>query len=85
MTGEQKPRGRADREQRRAERLRSLSAGPRSPCISICTIDEKTGWCLGCARTIDEIRDWLIMTPEQREQLLGELDLRQGIRRAGSA
>lgn len=74
-----------DREQRRAERLRMLRSGPPSPCISVCTIDEKTGWCLGCARTIDEIRDWLIMTPEQKQELLEALAQRQAARRAGSA
>ena len=66
-----------DREQRRAERLRMLRSGPPSPCISVCAIDEKTGWCLGCARTIDEIRDWLIMTPEQKQELLAVLNERQ--------
>ena len=31
-------------------------AGPvPSPCISICRMDEKTGLCEGCQRTIDEI------------------------------
>lgn len=66
-----------EREQRRAERLRMLRSGPPSPCISVCTIEEKSGWCLGCARTIDEIRDWLIMTPEQKEALLKTLAQRQ--------
>jgi predicted Fe-S protein YdhL (DUF1289 family) len=66
-----------DREQRRAERLRMLRAGPPSPCVSICTIDDQTGWCVGCARTLDEIRDWLIMTPEQKQELLATLNTRQ--------
>ena len=74
-----------DREQRRAERLRLLRSGPPSPCISVCTIDEQTGWCLGCARTIDEIRDWIIMMPDQKQALLGELAERQAKRRAGSS
>jgi predicted Fe-S protein YdhL (DUF1289 family) len=29
-----------------------------SPCTGICKLDEATGWCLGCARTGDEIADW---------------------------
>jgi predicted Fe-S protein YdhL (DUF1289 family) len=82
---ENRDRRMRDREQRRAERLRMLRSGPPSPCISVCTIDEKTGWCLGCARTIDEIRDWLIMTPEQKQALLDVLALRQAARRAGTA
>lgn len=73
-----------DREQRRAERLRLLRSGPPSPCISVCTIDEQTGWCLGCARTIDEIRDWIVMMPDQKQTLLEQLAERQAKRRAGS-
>ena len=29
-----------------------------SPCTGICKLDEATGWCLGCARTGDEIAEW---------------------------
>jgi predicted Fe-S protein YdhL (DUF1289 family) len=29
-----------------------------SPCLSICRIDEPTGWCEGCGRTLDEIATW---------------------------
>jgi predicted Fe-S protein YdhL (DUF1289 family) len=29
-----------------------------SPCISLCEMDEKTGLCRGCLRTIDEIVAW---------------------------
>lgn len=29
-----------------------------SPCVNICEIDAATGWCRGCARTIDEICGW---------------------------
>ena len=28
-----------------------------SPCINICTLDAASGLCLGCARTLQEIRD----------------------------
>ena len=65
------------REERRALRLRALAEGPPSPCISVCQIEEATGWCLGCRRTIDEIRDWIIMSPEERRRLLEELPLRR--------
>ena len=29
-----------------------------SPCVSVCLMDEATGWCQGCWRTLDEIRLW---------------------------
>jgi uncharacterized protein len=61
------------REERRALRLRALAEGPPSPCISVCQIEDATGLCLGCRRTIDEIRDWIIMSPEDRQRLLDAL------------
>ena len=30
-----------------------------SPCILVCSIDMKTGYCFGCGRTRDEISGWL--------------------------
>ncbi len=29
-----------------------------SPCINVCRMNETTGWCDGCLRTIDEIAGW---------------------------
>ncbi len=29
-----------------------------SPCINVCRMDEATGWCAGCLRTLDEIALW---------------------------
>jgi hypothetical protein len=39
-----------DRERRRAERRRLLMSGPPSPCVSICRLDDATGYCVGCLR-----------------------------------
>ena len=33
-----------------------------SPCISICRIDDSSGLCLGCFRSIGEIIDWARQT-----------------------
>ena len=33
-----------------------------SPCISVCHMEERTGWCEGCLRTIDEIAAWSTMS-----------------------
>ncbi|MEM7775593.1 MAG: DUF1289 domain-containing protein [Pseudomonadota bacterium] len=29
-----------------------------SPCTGVCRLDDATGWCLGCARTGEEIAEW---------------------------
>ena len=32
-----------------------------SPCIDVCTLDERTGLCQGCLRHIDEIAAWGVL------------------------
>ena len=32
-----------------------------SPCISVCRMDARSGWCEGCLRTLDEIAAWSTM------------------------
>jgi uncharacterized protein len=66
-----------DRERRRAERRRMLASGPPSPCASICRLDDATGYCIGCLRTIDEIRDWIIMMPAERDAVLKQIESRR--------
>ncbi|MBN8530680.1 MAG: DUF1289 domain-containing protein [Alphaproteobacteria bacterium] len=29
-----------------------------SPCISVCSIDDATGFCRGCFRTTQEVAEW---------------------------
>ncbi len=48
-----------------------------SPCIGVCAMSEVTGQCLGCYRTIDEIRNWWDMTPEERQGVMGSLEQRE--------
>ena len=50
-------------------------AGKRlpSPCIDVCRLDPKTGWCLGCGRTAGEIGEWTKLTPLRRNRLQQEL------------
>jgi predicted Fe-S protein YdhL (DUF1289 family) len=43
----------------------------------VCQLDDRTGWCIGCSRTIDEIRDWIISTPEERQRILDALAARR--------
>ena len=47
-----------------------------SPCILVCSIDMKTGYCFGCGRTRDEIGDWMTMTPGERRSVMEILPAR---------
>ncbi|KXF77108.1 Fe-S oxidoreductase [Paramesorhizobium deserti] len=47
-----------------------------SPCILVCSIDARTGYCFGCGRTVDEIAAWTMMTPERRREISMELPAR---------
>ena len=44
-----------------------------SPCILVCSIDLKTGYCFGCGRTRDEIAQWTLYSPEKRRDIMEEL------------
>jgi predicted Fe-S protein YdhL (DUF1289 family) len=54
-----------------------------TPCIDICEIDVRSGLCLGCARTLDEIARWAEMTTEERRAVMAALPTRR--KRTGSA
>ena len=54
-----------------------LVAAPPSPCIKVCKLDRRTGWCTGCLRTGAEIGAWPGMRPEQKVALLRELERRR--------
>ena len=47
-----------------------------SPCILVCSMDMKTGYCFGCGRTRDEISGWLDMTPQERRDVMAGLPAR---------
>lgn len=44
-----------------------------SPCILVCAIDERTGYCFGCGRTRAEIGSWIGMSPDQRRAVMAAL------------
>ena len=52
-------------------------AGPTSPCINICSLDEQ-GYCRGCYRSRDEIAGWIAMTPDEQWDVLRATELRRG-------
>jgi hypothetical protein len=53
-----------------------------SPCINICRMHAGTGWCEGCARTIDEIAAWSRLDDATRQRVQDMLPQRQVVLRA---
>jgi predicted Fe-S protein YdhL (DUF1289 family) len=41
-----------------------------SPCISVCRMDDATGLCVGCLRTLDEIAAWGALDDATRRMVL---------------
>jgi predicted Fe-S protein YdhL (DUF1289 family) len=48
----------------------------KSPCVKVCTLDARSGLCLGCGRTIDEITRWATMSASERTRVMSELPAR---------
>ncbi|MBK6637225.1 MAG: DUF1289 domain-containing protein [Rhodocyclaceae bacterium] len=44
-----------------------------SPCIGICQMDDASGYCIGCGRTIEEISGWSGATDQQRQATIAQL------------
>ena len=53
-----------------------------SPCIKVCAVDSKTGWCIGCGRSIKEITNWVKMGPKGRNDVMLDLSERMETLRA---
>jgi hypothetical protein len=49
----------------------------QSPCIGVCSIDEISGYCAGCYRTVEEIKGWWDMSQPEQTKLIAELEQRQ--------
>jgi hypothetical protein len=45
-----------------------------SPCIDICTIDRDSGECIGCGRTVEEVRNWANFDNLKKKQILENLN-----------
>lgn len=53
------------------------AAGVASPCINICRMDDATGWCEGCLRTLDEIAWWSELDEADKQAVLVQIDARR--------
>lgn len=55
------------------------TATVESPCVRVCIIDQTTGYCCGCYRTLDEISFWMRYTPEERGRVMQHLQARRTV------
>ena len=49
----------------------------KSPCISVCVLNDAGDFCLGCYRTGDEIERWSELTNEEKRQLITSIEKRR--------
>jgi predicted Fe-S protein YdhL (DUF1289 family) len=52
----------------------------QSPCIDICKMDKATGFCKGCLRTKQEIKNWKGFSKSERREIADLI----AFRRAGA-
>ena len=50
-----------------------------SPCISVCSMDDASGFCKGCFRTLDEVKSWLYYTDNQKQGVINQLEKRKRV------
>ncbi|MDO8960632.1 MAG: DUF1289 domain-containing protein [Methylophilus sp.] len=48
-----------------------------SPCIGVCSMDDLSGLCMGCFRTIEEIRNWWDMDDTSKQAILAQASERE--------
>ncbi|AXS40105.1 DUF1289 domain-containing protein [Breoghania sp. L-A4] len=53
-----------------------MTVSRSSPCIKICVIDQASGLCRGCARTLDEIAAWGGLDDSARQTITDRLPAR---------
>ena len=50
-----------------------------SPCVSVCVMNDATGLCRGCYRTLDEIARWSVMSDREKTAVVAQLEQRKKI------
>ncbi len=52
-------------------------AGVQSPCINVCRMNDATGWCEGCHRSLDEIAFWSVLDEADKQAVWALLPARR--------
>jgi predicted Fe-S protein YdhL (DUF1289 family) len=54
-----------------------LNSPVPSPCVSLCKMDVERRYCMGCMRTIPEIKAWSTADDDYKRAVWAELRLRE--------
>jgi predicted Fe-S protein YdhL (DUF1289 family) len=49
----------------------------KSPCVNVCVMEVAGGYCRGCARSLDEITDWVRYSDRERQAVIDALPGRE--------
>ncbi len=44
-----------------------------TPCIKVCIVQQTSGLCIGCGRTLAEIAGWMSFSDAERSRIMLEL------------
>ncbi len=55
-----------------------------SPCVGVCKMNESSGWCTGCYRSLDEIACWGRLPDADKRVLWVHIEQRQAAALASS-
>ena len=47
-----------------------------SPCIRVCAVSARSGFCIGCGRKLGEISGWQKFTNAEKQTIIAELPAR---------
>ena len=71
-----KPQRRGGRAGRAGATVTLMDETVPSPCVAVCAFNGES-FCQGCYRNQDEIREWMIMTREQKLEVLDRISDRR--------
>ncbi|MGB0342817.1 MAG: DUF1289 domain-containing protein [Parvibaculales bacterium] len=49
---------------------------PKSPCIGVCAVSARAGFCIGCGRKLAEIGGWRGLSDDEKRAVLDALPAR---------
>lgn len=49
----------------------------QSPCNKICRLDPRSGWCIGCFRTGNEIACWMGLDDAGKREVIARCEARK--------